>query len=263
MKIGVIDWDTRQVCISKELSLAKCEVTLIKTLSDIQNDFDVLVLPLKGCNDQYQVPLKQGIFCLDEYIKYHKNISIFCGIENPWLNQLTKNICYLMNNSEVIDENAQLTAQGVLAEMVKHVDLSFRQLSVDVIGYGHCGKCIVRAIQGLVQSFRIIVKNSEYRKTVQSIDSEVISYEDWSRVSPSILIINTAPSLVITKELMNNWDKSPIILDIASHQGGVDYETARIKSIPAYLLPSLPPLYTPVSAGKILAKAILKELEYE
>lgn len=262
MNIGVVDWDVRQQCIAEELS-KKHMTTLIRCLDDVHCDFDVLVLPLKGCNDQYQVPLKQGLLQLDEYCKYHSNLILFCGIENPWLNQVSKRVTYLMSISSVVEENAELTAQGVLAELVKHVDKNFKQLTLDVIGYGNCGKCIVRLLKDIVQGVRIIVKREHFTKVASSVEQEVVVYDEWITMSPSQVIINTAPAPVITKEMMNRWEYAPIILDIASHQGGVNYEVARIKNIPAYLLPSLPPIYTPVSAGRILANAILKELDHE
>lgn len=263
MKIGVIGLDARQFSIVEELSKHGLEVILVNNIKDLHFDFDYLVLPLKGCDDHYLVYLKEGLFDLSKYLVENKNVIVITGLENPWINQITTNVIYLMNKKEVLKENSEITAQGLLVEIIKRIDCNLKQVDIDVLGYGNCGFEIVSLLSSIVRSVRVIVKKNEFNKVDECNSLDIITYDDWSNKQPYSLVINTVPTLVITKEIMHRWIEKPIILDIASHQGGVDYKEARLLNINAILLPSLPPLYAPKTAGKILAHAILKELHYE
>lgn len=263
MKIGVIDFDARQMALADELMNCNQEVYLVKNIESLCIDFDVLVLPIRGCNEDYIVNLKEGNFNLKEYVCMNSKILIICGIENVWLNQITSNVIYLMNKKEVIEENAELTAQCLLAEILKRMDCNLKCLWVDVVGYGNCGSRIASLLSRIVRNVRVIVKNNEYYHLDDASKISFIEYENWVHEEPYSLIINTAPSLVITKGIMEAWKSSPFILDIASNTGGVDYEWANLLGIQAMLLPTLPSIYTPNTAGKLLARAIVKELTNE
>ncbi|MBE6114165.1 MAG: hypothetical protein E7191_03715 [Erysipelotrichaceae bacterium] len=259
MKIGVINSDSRQKAIAEQLQSYGIEVYRIESEEDLRQ-YDVLVLPIKGCNERYEVSLHTGTLQLDQYFKQYPDIRIFTGIPNRYLDTLAVPVIYLMEIEEVVLQNAVLTAQGVLAEVIRYMDIPLRQLEVDIIGYGRCGKEIVELLSPITSCIRVIVKENRVSEIRTNIANEVLSYEQWCDMTPSMLIINTAPSKVITQEIMQRWHTSPIILDIASSPGGVDYPYAISQNIQAILLPSLPSIYSPISAGKILADAIYKEL---
>lgn len=263
MKIGVVDFDARQVGIVEELSKHCLDVSLVTNIQTLSYDFSHLVLPFKGCNEQYLVNFREGCFDLSEYLVHNPNVILIAGLENAWISQLTTNVMYLMNRKDVLKENSELTAQCLLVEILKRIDCNIKQLEVDVLGYGNCGREIVSLLTGLVENIRVIVKKSECSRVSEWDLLNGIEYEDWCNHEPNSLIINTVPTLVITKEIMHRWIKKPFILDIASFPGGVDYDETNLLEINAYLLPSLPSIYVPKTAGKILANAILKELSYE
>lgn len=259
MQIGVINSDRRQEAIADKLQSYGIEVRLIDSVDHIK-EYDALVLPIKGCNERYEVTLNTGILHLDKYSEQYPHIKLFTGIYTPWLETLPVTVIYMMELEEIVLKNAVLTAQGVLAEVIKYVDIPLSLLEIDVIGYGRCGKEIVDLLTNITSHIRVVVKEDRVNTIKDKIPNTVISYEEWCYTTPSMLIINTAPSKVINSEIMDRWNTLPIILDIATDPGGVDYPYARERNINAVLLPSLPSKYSPRSAGIILADAIYKEL---
>ena len=66
-------------------------------------------------------------------------------------------------------------------------------------------------------------------------------------------VVNTVPAMVADESVLSLLKKECKVIDLASVQGGVDYEAARRMGISAVLLPGIPGKYAPVTAGKILA----------
>ena len=75
------------------------------------------------------------------------------------------------------------------------------------------------------------------------------------------LIINTAPSRVITKEVLSCLKKDVLIIDLASRPGGVDMDEASLLGIRVIWALGLPGKCAPVSAGRIIGSSILNLLK--
>ena len=72
------------------------------------------------------------------------------------------------------------------------------------------------------------------------------------------IIINSVPAMMINAELLTRVPSRALILDLASPPGGVDFDAAARMNIKAKLLPGLPGIVAPETAGAILASSIPK-----
>jgi len=68
------------------------------------------------------------------------------------------------------------------------------------------------------------------------------------------LIFNTVPALVLTSELLSFTHPQVLIIDLASHPGGTDFQAAQRLNRRAILAPGLPGKVAPKTAGEILAR---------
>ena len=84
----------------------------------------------------------------------------------------------------------------------------------------------------------------------------MIAYDHWKNGKPCSVIINTAPSTVITKTMAEHFQPGTIIIDIASNQVGVEPAVYEMPHICVKAAPGLPGLVAEQSAGEILADYI-------
>ena len=84
----------------------------------------------------------------------------------------------------------------------------------------------------------------------------MIAYDHWKNGKSCSVIINTAPSTVITKTMAEHFQPGTIIIDIASNQVGVEPAVYEMPHICVKAAPGLPGLVAEQSAGEILADYI-------
>ena len=77
------------------------------------------------------------------------------------------------------------------------------------------------------------------------------------------ILVNTIPSVVIDRRILENLNKNCMIIDVASAPYGVDYACAGELSINAMQCPSLPGKIVPKTAGEIIGNAINKIIKEE
>jgi dipicolinate synthase subunit A len=77
------------------------------------------------------------------------------------------------------------------------------------------------------------------------------------------VIFNTIPVPVLTGEVLDRVSPNALIIDLASAPGGVDFKKAESMGIKAVLAPGLPGKVAPKTAGRILAKVIIRLLYEE
>lgn len=258
--ISVVMFDKRQEACAVELERRGYVVKRIANQAQLDRAFPMaaMVLPVRGVNEQQEITMPSGeVLHFHRFLTMQESCVVFAGIPNKAIDAWHLPTIYLMEEETVIEENALLTAQGVLATIFQHIDQGIRELSVDVIGYGHCGRYIVEFLVGLGMKVRVV------RRDVKSCHSlyQTISLEEWSRSTVvSDIVINTAPAKIIEAKQLHLWKHRPLLIDIASKPGGIDEIACQNYGVKLVIVPSLPPIYTPVSAGKIFARAIEKEM---
>lgn len=158
--------------------------------------------------------------------------------------------------------NAILTAEGAVLEALQaHVSL-YRTCAA-VLGYGRCGKALAARLRGLCAETVVFARNPLQRAEAEM---QCVPAEPLEALSGSIgqygLLFNTIPSMVMSGEMCSRLFPGAVILDLASGALEQHMDTAAIRSAGAgaALCPGLPGKCFPEEAGRILARAVLTEL---
>lgn len=190
-------------------------------------------------------------------------VEVFGGAVNEeWKNFLEESgIAYwdFMQMQEVVEGNAHITAEAVVAEVLLQSERSICEQRILVTGYGCCGKAIAQIFASLGARILVAARRESVRKQVEEDGFEAIGFPEITEVIGEIdTVINTVPARVITEEIIEKMRKDSLIMDIASDPGGTDFEAAAKYEIPAYLALGLPGIYTTTSSAELLKNAISK-----
>lgn len=246
MNVVVLCCDERMLQVSDNLSndidvVGVCNMEQLRLYRDTM---DVLVLPVKGVDDEGHV---KG-FPIDQcfWSTLNQEVIIFSGLRTLFLTNLTNKVHYYMEDETVIHENAILTAEGVLNELIGCCQRSIYDVTIDVIGYGHCGKVIFEMLNNLQLQVRMI-------RRVCKEDEFFVSLDHWDVCGD--VIINTSIQNVMDEKRMNCWDKKPVIIDIAT-PNVIDTACAQCLGIKVIKAGNLPGRFASVTAGNIIADFI-------
>lgn len=168
--------------------------------------------------------------------------------------------CYL-KQEKMVSENAILTARGIVKTAAK-ADAVLYESHCLVLGYGHCGCAIAKALKNSGANVDVMVRRKDLKSSIEAegfgflnlLQQERYCYEKYSYV------FNTIPALVLTKELLARMPHSIMIFDIASKPGGTDFSYCRQHEIRADLYLGLPGKLYPREAGEIIASCVYEQL---
>ena len=187
---------------------------------------------------------------LSDIKKMKENVIVFSGLYDAELKNHFHQIYFYMQEEVVIQENAILTAEGILNEILSCSARSIYDLKVDIVGYGYCGKAIYEMLKHLQMEVRVI------RRSCQQ-EGDFLPLAKW--VQPNDIIIHTAVGEVLNKERMQRWRTYPIIFDIATPQV-IDLDYAKQKGIQVKKMKNIPAKYASITAGNIIYRFIRGKL---
>lgn len=216
---------------------------------------DAIVFPVKGVDDFGYVQLRDTRVYIPSrfWSMMEKNTILFCGIKNNFLEKLPQQKLYYMKDPQVIHDNAILTAEGVLNELIGCSNRSIYDLQVDIIGYGNCGKVIYEMLHNLQVKVRVIRRECERK-------DDFLPMEEWGQCGD--VIINTSVQKVMDEQRMSVWEKKPIIIDIATPDV-IDVKAASKWNIKVLKAANLPGRFACITAGDIIAEYIRGKLKNE
>ena len=164
-----------------------------------------------------------------------------------------------MQLPEVVEGNAWITAEAVVAETILHGERSIQQQKVLLTGYGCCGQKIAALFSKLGANVFVAARREEIRVQARKDGYGALDFHEvMDVISEMDMVINTVPALVVTEDWICRMSKDAWILDIASKPGGTDFEAAKRQEIKAKLALGLPGLYTTTSSAQLLKDAIVK-----
>lgn len=253
MKIAVVNSDRRMQEVYFQLAREE-EAILINEFTDFEkiDQIDALVLPIKGLTATGSLYSSGKELQIPAYFwdSVH-DIPIFTGIRQAFLKDFP-NVYYYMEDEAMKQRNAVYTAEGTLYLMMDHTAKSIKELCVDVIGYGLCGKEIVKWLQELYIPYRVIRR--------QCAEDEIfLSVANYRKVSCHEVIINTSVAKVIDKELLESWQIKPLIIDIATPDV-IDYAAAVRLGIRVIKAGNLPEMVAYESSGKCISEFVRGKL---
>lgn len=197
-----------------------------------------------------------------------KGSAIFYnGMSSAFQEQFLERGCTLHNLANVQEfskENARLTAEGLLCEVLRYTPFSLQNTVTLLLGYGTCGTAIGTLFSAL--GTRIYVMEREVSKQLHAEENGLLalSPSEKNTILPHCdLIINTIPQKVLTDEELKLLPGNCHIFDIASAPFGFSSDITAEFSLPYFRLPSLPGRFCPKTAGIVIGKTIERMTHHE
>lgn len=197
---------------------------------------DVLILPLK-----WQSKLIQKSISIHDI----KNLIVFMPFYSSLLAP-TNEIYAYMEDTDLIKENAKLTALGIVNKL-SDLKVNILQMNVDIIGYGYCAKALMKLLDSMQIKYQCIY----YKKTSETILPE--AYQHRGNV-----IVNTAPVCIFEK-YNDVFSDIEYMMDISSNKC---FKYLQGKVVSQIIFPgSLPEIYFYVSSSKLIEHYVRSKLD--
>jgi dipicolinate synthase subunit A len=162
-----------------------------------------------------------------------------------------------MRDDELAILNSVPSAEGAVQIAMQHTDFTIHGSKSAVLGFGRTGVTLASTLQALKSTVTVAARKPQDLARARALGHTPLRFCDLKSALPSFdLVFNTAPALVLPRELLNGVKNTCVIIDLASPPGGVDFEAAREAGITAILAPGLPGLVAPRTAGEILSIVI-------
>lgn len=274
-KYVIIGGDVRQKLILEELSKHySCSHFGVIGNEAFPNAAQNMELAIRNAeNIIFPLPMHKGnnlnilsetAYHVKELISYmKKGQTVFAGCISREFRELLehKGISYFdfMEQREISIYNSIATAEGLIAEMILASPENLHGNKALILGYGTCAKTLAAKLKGLHVSTCICARNEAALMEACTFghNTEKLSHlENIIKHYPTI--INTIPSRVLKKEILEQADANSMFFEIASYPYGIDMEAAKKLHLNVNLCMSLPAKYAPASSADILTRFILK-----
>jgi dipicolinate synthase subunit A len=151
--------------------------------------------------------------------------------------------------------NAIPTAEGAIQLAMERTDITLHKANVLILGYGRIGKVLSRMLRGIGSRVAVEARKNEDRAWIEETGCKAVSLEELDSILGSQdVIFNTVPAMMLDRSRLARLDPRCVIIDLASHPGGVDFEAARDFGILAGHDLSLPGIVAPRSAARIICQ---------
>lgn len=281
MEVLILGGDSRYLEIIRELS-PKYNVDLVGYKKIYINDmvhhidinnlniskYDIIIFPVNGVMENNFINCQFN----HNHIQLHPDILmpvkdkalIFSGINTPNLNNMlklaNKECTFLMNDINVVQENAIPTVEGIIADIISNTEITINKAHILVLGYGNIGRVLVDYLNMLGSNTSVGI--------IEPTDKELLDYKNIhnfyttdhntliKEINNKDIIINTVPQSIITNDDIHYINHNTYILDISSHPHGINKQLLDEQHIKNKLYLGIPGKIAPKTAGKILVKKI-------
>ncbi|MCC8168381.1 MAG: dipicolinate synthase [Clostridiales bacterium] len=166
----------------------------------------------------------------------------------------------LMEDEKVALANADITAEAVVAEVIRRSPWSVSGQKIIITGYGRCAKAAALRLAALGAKITVLARSKAARKEAREAGYVALDFACGPQEACAAgTLINTVPACVVTGPMFKEMQRDILILDIASSPGGCDITAAGEYGITVIPALSLPAIYTTKSSAKVLSDAIIRK----
>lgn len=244
-----------------------------KCITDIRKnmtDYDCVILPLPFTKDGKYIysfiPVKENLDEILSSINY--NQIVFAGMVSRNFEMKAEKkkvrIHDYFSREDVTVMNTVPTVQGILKVIFDNIDYTVHSSKCAVFGFGRVAKLTAETLSSLGADVTVCARKSGDIALAETKGLKGVYISDFKDFAKNYdILINTVPSLVINREILENLRKECLIIDVASSPFGTDFTTALGLGLNAVQCSSLPGKVAPKTAGKIIADGILNIIKEE
>lgn len=236
------------------------------SLSEFDNKFDVLVLPMM--NNTVNENGRIGIHCsgktlfIDSIIPLLKKDAVVTGgladdITISAFSDKGYDLTDYFKRRELVIKNCIPTAEGALCIAMQERNETVFGSKVLITGFGNVSKAAAKLFSACGADVTCAV-----RRTDAAAEAECCGYRsaDIHKLKEYIgeydIVINTVPACIIDAEVLKSTDRSALVIDLASRPGGVDIDAAKKAKIRCIHALALPGKAAPATAGRYIAETV-------
>ena len=243
-----------------------CCASLVDEVKNCKN----IILPLPMTKDgKYLysiVPMKEKIEDIVSYLTSEH--SVFAGMINkPVELKLSKNgskVYDYFKREEVTVMNAVPTVQGILKAMIDNIEYTINSSKCAVFGYGRIASLTADVLSSIGADITVCARKYSDLAKAKSKGYNTCMIKEFNKIAHNFdMIINTVPSVILKREILENLRADCLIIDVASAPYGTDFAVASELGINAILCSSLPGKVAPKTAGEIIAQGVLNIIREE
>lgn len=232
---------------------------LYKYLESLMDKSDAVILPIPVTRDGKALfaPHFSAKAELEPLLDFSesKNIPVLGGCVPDSLNQKYANIFDYAKSERFLVQNAKLTAEGTLAEIIEHSDKTLYGSEILITGGGRIATELVRLLKPFSDNITVTARRDKVRAEfihsgVNATDTSDLSLDGYD------FIINTVPHLLIDESALKTAKADAMLFDLATSPCGIDFDAAKELNLSAFLLPGLPGKYSPAAAARAIADEI-------
>lgn len=172
------------------------------------------------------------------------------------------NYCDYYYDEPFTIENAYITAEGAINIISNELKKTLTDTSFALLGYGRIGCALCEMLSSLKCDVRVYARREESLALARQRGIKGSLLNEYNKYFEDV-IINTIPSRVISSSQLLEMKEGTLIVELASAPGGFDFEIAEQSGLKTINGGGLPGKYAPQSAGKKVAKVLLKILKKE
>lgn len=269
MSMAILAGDWRQVYMARYLAAHGCQVALFAPASPIQ-DFPLLASVTEACQNYTTligpVPfflsearteeLKEGLH--SEHLLAGGNlpeeISAYC--------QQQKIACYdFMQSPTLALYNAEITAEGMIAQLLQQTPFILQKKQILLLGYGKCGAALATKLRGMDAIVLVYDHDPVRQALAAAYGFTVLTRKQLSSIADQVdVVVNSVPAPILNGKDYQRFAKHCVLFDLASGTQGLDLELAQQQQLSAYRCPGLPGKIAPKTAGEALGRDLLDYL---
>lgn len=271
MNMAIIGGDRRFELLSKMLEskgntvchVGRGNAITEEEISSIEKA-EVIILPIPCTADGKRINGGGKPKITEDLIKAMEGKKVFAGMVENLTEEVRGrlDITDYGKREDYLILNAQATAEAAFAISVELSEKALFNSSVLILGFGRIGKTLAALFKASGAKVTVCARRSEHFAQIECLGAEKAAYRELKeRAEESDIIINTVPARVVDEKVIETLSKQTVIIDLASGEGGTDFEAAVKHGITAEHALSLPGKYSPVSAAGFIMDTIDAMLE--
>ena len=229
----------------------------------LEADVVILPLPLEGTEGGLNCR-EEAVALEDIFAVLRPEQRILAGQVKSWHREMAEKRGLTLEDyflrEELTVANAAITAECSLQVAMEESKSTLMEMNCLVLGFGRIGKLLCRRLQGLGCRVTAAARKPEDLAWIRAYGHEAMKMSELKgNLGAFDAVFNTAPAMILNRELVGALSPRCLCVDLASVRG-IDADAARERGIRYLWARGLPGKMAPHTAAKALRDTIYEIL---
>lgn len=218
-------------------------------------------IPLSNNLEEINTPFSNITITKKELVESLNGKKFISGSIKQEFYELAKDkkieVIDILEQEELVVLNTIATAEGAIQIAMEQTIKTLHRSDILVLGFGRVGKMLANMLKGIGANVYCEARKQEDLAWIKAYGYKIVKFENLKQeIGKFDIIMNTIPSLIITKEELNEINKDCLLIDLASKPGGIDKEEANKIGIKVIHALALPGKVAPLTSAEYIKETI-------